>query len=51
MQLITGTPDNYCAMVDLHNFKITVKNPLTGPISQDLHLLLAANIIRNLPHK
>ena len=47
MQLVTASADNYNTVIDQCDLKVVAKNPLTGPIGHDLHLILAADILSN----
>ena len=47
MQLVTESPDDYETVIDQCNFEVVVKNPLSGPIGQDLDLIICANILSN----
>ena len=47
MQLVTTSADYYNTIIDQCDLKVLTKNPLAGPIGQDLHLILAADILSN----
>lgn len=45
--MITTSPDNYAASLDQSNVKIVVKDINNAPAGQDLHLVLAADVLSN----
>lgn len=47
LQLVTSAPDSYSSLIDQFNVKAILKNPQSGPIGQDLHLILAADVLSN----
>ncbi|XP_047360366.1 fatty acid synthase-like [Vespa velutina] len=47
LQLITTSPDNYATFLDQSNVKIVAKDINNSPAGQDLHLVLAADVLSN----
>ncbi|KAF7386952.1 hypothetical protein HZH66_011404 [Vespula vulgaris] len=47
LQLIATSPDNYAASLDQSNVKIVAKDINNAPAGQDLHLVLAADVLSN----
>lgn len=47
MQLVTTSPDPHNAVIEQFGLKPVIKDVQTGPIGQDLHLVIAADVLTN----
>ena len=47
MQIVTTSPDSHSTVLDQLGIKAVAKDAQSGPIGQDLHLILAADILTN----